>query len=294
MTKLEYVARSLSKGNKKVYETYVINAIYQKIDNPELEIETQKGVKSTNGDHFDLDLYLPQFKIAVEVDEGYHDSDYQKAKDGQRENAIVESSVNDSVAGLIKFYRIKAYGVTLEELNSEIDAFVSIVKRKIDERSSPLSWPFGKERYDQIKQRGKILTSDTFDSNVDVINIVYRKNYKGWQKAGYDRLWFPVISEFKKGSLTSRRSWVNYFDASRDVIFEKSYNPDYQKSKKEESIRFKDSGETRYVFVKEKSPFGTGHQMRFAGIFVADGWDELEEAERWRKVSTELPIPIKE
>ena len=44
MNKLEYVARSLANGSKKVYETYVINAIYQKVNNPELEIQTQKNI----------------------------------------------------------------------------------------------------------------------------------------------------------------------------------------------------------------------------------------------------------
>lgn len=40
MNKLEYVARSLSRGTNKKYETYVINAIYQKVANPNLIIET--------------------------------------------------------------------------------------------------------------------------------------------------------------------------------------------------------------------------------------------------------------
>ncbi len=42
MDKLEYVARSLSRGTNKKYEIYVINAIYQKVNNPNLIIETQK------------------------------------------------------------------------------------------------------------------------------------------------------------------------------------------------------------------------------------------------------------
>ena len=36
MDKLEYVARSLSRGTNKKYETYVINEIYQKENNPNL------------------------------------------------------------------------------------------------------------------------------------------------------------------------------------------------------------------------------------------------------------------
>ncbi len=48
MNKLEYVARSLSRGTNKKCETYVINAIYQKVDNPNLIVETQKEIKLEN------------------------------------------------------------------------------------------------------------------------------------------------------------------------------------------------------------------------------------------------------
>ena len=43
MNKLEYVARSLSRGTNKKCETYVINAIYQN-----LIVETQKEIKLEN------------------------------------------------------------------------------------------------------------------------------------------------------------------------------------------------------------------------------------------------------
>ena len=80
MDKLEYVARSLSRGTKKVYETFVINAIYQKVDNLNLEIVTQKEIKLKNGYSPLIDLYLPQLKIAIEVDEGYHSKTAQMVK----------------------------------------------------------------------------------------------------------------------------------------------------------------------------------------------------------------------
>ena len=63
MDKLEYVARSLSRGTNKKYETYVINAIYQKVNNPNLIIETQKEIKLENGYRPLIDLFLPQLNI---------------------------------------------------------------------------------------------------------------------------------------------------------------------------------------------------------------------------------------
>ena len=72
MDKLECVARQLSRGTNKVYENYVINAIYQKVNNPNLKIETQKEIVLDNGYRPLIDMFLPQLNIAIEVDERQH------------------------------------------------------------------------------------------------------------------------------------------------------------------------------------------------------------------------------
>lgn len=88
MNKFEYVARSLNRSNHNPFENYVVNAIYQKISNNELEIQTQESIKLSNGYTPRIDLYLPQLKIAIEVDEGYHQNEAQKEHDIWRENVI--------------------------------------------------------------------------------------------------------------------------------------------------------------------------------------------------------------
>ncbi|MBQ6043669.1 MAG: hypothetical protein IJL41_05960 [Clostridia bacterium] len=42
----------------------------------------------------------------------------------------------------------------------------------------------------------------------------------------------------------------------------------------------------------EKDAMGIS-EKRFAGVFKADGWDLYQKAERWKKISTELYIPLK-
>ena len=121
MNKLEYVARSLSKGTKKNFETYVINAIYQRVGNSELEIETQKYVRIQNGEKRLIDLYLPQFSMAIEVDEGYHSSEFQKGKDKTREGSIIQQAFKDSTGVTITFKRVKAFDVDLKEIDNSIN-----------------------------------------------------------------------------------------------------------------------------------------------------------------------------
>lgn len=293
MNKLEYIARSLSNGSKKVYETYVINAIYQKVNNVELEIETQKYIKTFNYEKRLIDLYLPQLRMAIEVDEGYHNSDVQIANDNQREQNIVKTAFRDSNGILIEFRRIKAFGVSLDAINKSIDELVIEIKEKI-KKFRNFKWYYGEELVDLIKKRGKITTDDCFSTNAEIINLVYDRNIKSWMKGGYKDLWFPVLSDYdeKSNARTSRASWINYFNPSKDIIFEKSNDSNKQEWKMKYTEVDTINKATRVVFVLEKDSFGK-RRKRFAGVFMADGWDDYEQAERWKKISSELEIPRK-
>lgn len=303
MTKLEYVARTLSKGNYKDYETYVINAIYQKVNNPELHIETQKGVRTTNCKTFKkeiklIDLYLPQLHIAVEIDEKYHQNDIQKLLDKERESSIQEAIIDD-LDNKIQFERIEIpyenYG--LEELNKRIDEVVEKIKLKIAKLKN-LKWYFGQDFIKHIKETGRITQEDSFYQNYIIINLICGKNYKGWQQAyyeikettkeGYSGVWFPVIFE-KEGKSTN--SWVNTYNEGKSIIYEKSNDKVKQSKKKNESIDDYNNKKRRIVFAKERDQFGK-LRKRFVGVFVADGWDDKLQAERWKLNSTELKIPI--
>ena len=292
MTKLQYVAHALSRGTNKKYETYVVNAIYQKVNNPHLEIVTQKRVKAL-GNNYYIDLFLPQFKMAIEVDEGQHALNDHIVHDMKREREIIQKSVADTVGNLVHFRRIKAYDVTFDELNAEIEKVVGEIKELIAE-CGHIEWLFGAEKIKRIKAVGVITTDDTFDTNREIINLVYDKNLKGYQRASYKELWFPVISEYDIASKkqTSRAGWINFFNTAKDIIFEKSNDPNKQADKKAASAKDKENKKTRIVFVGEKDAMGIS-EKRFAGVFKADGWDLYQKAERWKKISTELYIPLK-
>lgn len=294
MEKIEYICASLSKSCKNKYENYVVNAIYNRVNNTNLEIETQKNIKTPDGKQKRIDMYLPQFKIAIEVDESYHFSDYQKEKDYNREKMIEQSSIRDSVGNLIKFRRIPVNGINLDELNTVINSVVEEIKEKISKKTD-FQWIFGKEKIEKIKERGFISTDDTFDTNVEIINLVFNKNYKRYYRCTKGKVWCPVLSNYdeKIRDISDTSGWINYFNPQKDIIFEKTRDNDKQQKKKVESKNDFLYKSERYVFVKEINSFGKS-QKRFAGIYIADGWDEDEEAERWKKISSELKIPIKE
>ena len=74
---IKYISEMLNKRTKgKDYENFVINQIYARIDNPELEIVTQKCVRPTKSidtknltkvgkNHYLIDLYFPQINFAI-------------------------------------------------------------------------------------------------------------------------------------------------------------------------------------------------------------------------------------
>lgn len=294
MNKLEYVARALSRGTNKKYETYVINAIYQKVNNPNLEIETQKVIRLEDGYSPLMDLYLPQLKIAIEVDEHYHDSEQQTNHDLWREDCI-KSQVRESCIGdFIQFERVKVSNGNLEEVNRRIDELVSLIKEKIDNRTEPLVWLSDAEKIEKIKERGTIEPDDCFSNNCQIINIVYGKNYKGWYKAIYKSLWFPVISDKKDdNSLTNTSSWQNFFNETNRIIYERSTSKETNEVKKSWANKDKENKTTRIVFVKDRDTFGVSRK-RFAGVYEASGWNDNLQAEIWKLKSTQIDIPLKD
>lgn len=294
MNKLEYVARSLSRGTNKKYETYVINAIYQKVNNPNLIIETQKEIKLENGYRPLIDLFLPQLNIAIEVDEGYHANEEQQRHDIWREKSINSQIGRPCIGDYIQFERVIAHDVTLEELNIRIDEIVSLIKDKISKRTTPLVWKSQTEIVEDIKKRGTIEVDDCFDNNAEIINITYGRDLKGWQKAVYRLLWFPVISDKdEEEHLSNRASWQNFFNAIHSIIYERSVEERINKNKREWSLIDEKNGVKRIVFVKDRDSFGKSRK-RFAGVFKASGWDDNLNAQIWKLKLTEIPIPIDE
>jgi hypothetical protein len=80
MNRLDYLAKTFSNNHThKIYENYVVNAIWNRIGNPNLKPVTQQYVlrNDESGKHYALiDLYFPDLNIGIECDEGYHKECY--------------------------------------------------------------------------------------------------------------------------------------------------------------------------------------------------------------------------
>ena len=70
-----------------------MTAIYNRVGEPELMPITQQYVQSKNGNRgwYLLDLYFPQIKFAVEIDEAQHLDEDHKQSDEEREKEVREA-----------------------------------------------------------------------------------------------------------------------------------------------------------------------------------------------------------
>ncbi len=71
MNRTEFILRQISKTNKKSYENYVVTRIWHLLNDLNIKIVTQQHVTRPAGRAL-TDLYFPQIKLHVEIDEGHH------------------------------------------------------------------------------------------------------------------------------------------------------------------------------------------------------------------------------
>ncbi|MEY0765331.1 AbaSI family restriction endonuclease [Providencia huaxiensis] len=123
MSKDDYILRALSKISHKRWEHYIINRIFHRLNDPDLEFVCQQCIRKEghSGKIYLADLLFPQLKLYLEIDEAHHDSDEAKMADGIRRLDIMEAT------GFIE-KRIPANNTTLDKINHLVDEFILLVR----------------------------------------------------------------------------------------------------------------------------------------------------------------------
>ena len=74
--KLDYMTRLFRKIRNKRFEAYIIQRIWDLLNDDSIRFVTQQYFKrNENGNYALADLYLPQINMIVEIDEGQHAQD---------------------------------------------------------------------------------------------------------------------------------------------------------------------------------------------------------------------------
>jgi hypothetical protein len=258
---LKYLVKTLSKTNRKDYENYVINAIYQRVNNLKLIPVTQQYVRAKEK-YYLIDLYFPQINLGIEINESYH---YKQIKKDQIRLEKIYSSID------LKDFKLESIKIdTLENTEEEIKRIVKLIKKRI------FKYKLEIETYEQklkkIKTKKIIRSKDSFFfKKINDIAFIFGKNYKGMQRAYFqiteesDFIWCPTLSYEVNGKIFGNKKWNNLLSKDWNQIIEtskiKNNTVKFKNLKKEIMLNL-----NRIVFVKTKNNLGqVGY--RFIGVF---------------------------
>ena len=229
LDELTYYAKLLTKLRNKKYEFYVVSRIIHLLNDTEIQFTTQQLVRKKDGKRYLIDLYFPQFKIAVEIDESHHLSNEEA--DRAREREIISSAD-------VKFFRIQC------NHNSNIESVHKSIDKLIDEEIRPLKnnkdfRPYSYQDEFSVKpwlKAGKLRISDgaKFRTHADVLRL-FGKNYKLHQAGSSPlnekvQVWFP--------KLYKNKDWINSISPDGKIIEQTRVENDMEIKEIKDSIVF--------------------------------------------------------
>lgn len=280
--KVIYLAKTLSRTKRKDYENYVVNAIWNRVNDYRLVPVTQQYVTDGQGNRYFIDLYFPQLKIGIECDEGYHASKEQKILDANREMTISDVLEQINAGEYIALH----VDVTQpwEMVESQINDHVATIKAKIAEGIDNAWLQFNPDLEEYFKNRTYITVADniTFPSNKEVYNIILGQNYsyhlmhggepfkKLYTEYGYEEgtfPWFPKLTINKP----TNKGYYNLLSKDGMEIYEYIDDPKQNMQRKAEGRYI---GKKRVVFSQVKDIITGTVGYRFVGFFIGDHYDE--------------------
>ena len=281
--KVIYLAKTLSRTKRKDYENYVVNAIWNRVNNPKLLPVTQQFIKDKEGNHYYIDLYFPQLMIGIECDEGYHNDKEQKIHDAERELTIYDvlKQVDEKEYIALHVDVTKSF----EEVEAQINSHVETIKNTIAELNISDGWKLYEidiEEYFKDKEYITIYDDIVFPTNKEVYNNILGENYAGhlmhggepWHKLytehGYEEgtfPWFPELTVDKPNN----NGYYNILSKDGKEIYE--YLDDEEENQKRKAEK-RYIGKKRVVFTKVKDNVTGISGYRFAGMFIGKCYDE--------------------
>ena len=284
LNKKEYIIKQLKRTYKKEYENYVITRIWHMLNDLNIKIITQQYIKrSTNSGESKkgyalADLYFPQFKLIVEVDEEHHLG--TKLADSDRDRDVINATN----------FRIERINTkeSIESIHKKIDLIVEYIKsEKIKQNIE--DWDYENEF--SIKnhlKKGYIDVNENavFRISVDICNC-FGYNYRAFMKGGVNHpieknvlIWFPKLYDYGE--------FENQLTLDEEYIYEKNKDP--LKNKKMINIWLKDPRNIRYCFGQYKDNLGR-MLYHFKGKYELDRKrTEKEERAVWKKIGSRVKI----
>lgn len=260
MNKLEFIARQLAKAQNKRYEHYVVNRVWNLLNDFRVKFVTQQFVSRPDGRAM-TDMFFPQLAIHIEVDEGFHKN--QIDADKLREADIINATG----------HQILRVDVTkdIENINKDIDDIVAAVKNKIAATEDFVPWDVEAEMDPQTYiDKGYIDVNDNVAFRTVAEGATcFGRDYRG----GMQKTYFPHPVEPNKYlwflKLYENDKWNNQLSVDEETITEFCKIPEIFEKNIDDNVQSASRIHSRIVFARVKGPLGD-LMYRFKGEYKMD------------------------
>ena len=277
--RLQYLAHSFKSISHKPFETYVIQRIWHRLGDDRVRFVFQQYVNRGEKDKYALaDLYLPQVKMVVEVNEKYHyTTEEQRERDAIRNAEIAKRGKLD--------VRVINCDQPLEAVHKDIEKVVEEIRSRIKNLGDKFVPWDGYVLHDTeyYKKKGCLNVDDniyvqTIDDACDIFGI--KAKHKGFLRAaGADiddktMLWAPDATN---------RLWENKLLEDGNLIKERPKKENGSPNHVPNALSTFDH--RRVVFFRQRDDFGL-NLYKFVGVFMLDVVrTKKENCTYWKKVS---------
>lgn len=262
MNKFEYIAKTLSRTKRKDFENYVINRIYNDLNDYDIKPVSQQYVRRPNGKYALIDLYFPQLNIGIECDEIHHLN--HKEEDNLRFTDIINSiSSYEEIRIPIFSSNDKNQYRSIEGINNDINNAVNRIREKKSQTTDFEPWDTRPDIYKAL-EKGLLDIDDNYIFTQEELRLFFDRSgitQKGFYKIIEDcYIWLPGLAIENEGNYipyNKNLDYINIISKDGEKIFE--FLPDIKENKNEV---FK-----RIVFVKMKDRILNRQVYKFAGVF---------------------------
>lgn len=262
MNKFEYIAKTLSRTKRKDFENYVINRIYNDLNDYDIKPVSQQYVRRPNGKYALIDLYFPQLNIGIECDEIHHLK--HKEEDNLRFTDIINSiSSYEEIRIPIFNSNDKNQYRSIEGINNDINNAVNRIREKKSQTTDFEPWDTRPDIYKAL-EKGILDIDDNYIFTQEELRLFFDRSgttQKCFYKIIEDcYIWLPGLAIENEGNYipyNKNLDYINIISKDGEKIFE--FLPDIKENKNEV---FK-----RIVFVKMKDRILNRQVYKFAGVF---------------------------
>jgi restriction endonuclease pvuRts1 I len=262
--KMNYLVKTLSRTTRKDYENFVINRIYNLLNDFEIKPVSQQYVKRDKG-YARIDLYFPQLNIGIEVDEAHH---LNKSEEDKLRSYEIANVLSDYIQIRIPIFTLEdgeQKCLSFEEIDREIREAVKKIEEKRDKLKDENNFKPWDGRRDIFKaqKEGCIKIEDNYIFNQREVREFFGKKgncRKSWYRIKKDKyIWLPGLALKYENTFIpyKKNEYLNILSDDGRVI--------YEHCSKEKIFNY--TRNDIIVFMKMKDKILNHQVYKFIGIF---------------------------